>query len=237
VDVQHTLRGGGRGVTGGGGRLRGALVVGQLSLAMVTLVAATLMIRSFLEAGRAELGFDTTRVLTARVYLAGTRYTPLAERAAFLGAATERVTALPGVRAAAVTSAIPGDDGGEPVNVEAEGAPRAPGDELAGEMFGVSAGLWSTLEAPLVAGRTFTAAEGADTAATAAVVGEELARRLWPGADAVGRRFRLSTESTTWFTVVGVARDLHFEEVGERTPQSACRCTSRPRACRTAPSR
>jgi predicted permease len=219
-DLQQTLRDGGRGASGGRSRLGGALVVGQISLALVLLVGATLMIRSFVEASRAELGFDTSRVLTARVYLAGQRYAPRAARAAFLDAAAERIGALPGVRAAAAANAIPGDDGGEPIDMEAEGAPRPRGGELTGGLFGGSPGLWEALGTPLVAGRTFTAREGADTAATVAVVSQALARRLWPGGGVVGRRFRISSEKGTWFTVVGVSRDLHFEEVGEATAQS-----------------
>jgi predicted permease len=219
-DVQQTLRDGGRGASGGRSRLRGALVVGQISLALVLLVGATLMIRSFVAASRAELGFDTSKVLTARIYLAGERYTPQAARAGFLNAASERIAALPGVRAAAATNAIPGDDGGEMIGVEAEGAPRPRGGELTGELFGGTPGLWDALGTPLVAGRAFTATEGADTAATAAVVSQALATRLWPGRGALGRRFRISTEKDVWFTVVGVSRDLHYEEVGEQTPES-----------------
>jgi predicted permease len=178
------------------------------------------MIRSFVAASRAELGFDTSRVLTARIYLAGERYTPRAARAGFLDAAVQRIAALPGVKAAAATNAIPGDDGGELIDLEAEGAPRAPGGELTGELFGGTPALWDALGTPLLAGRVFTAAEGADTAATSAVVSQSLARRLWPGRGALGRRFRMAQEKDVWFTVVGVARDLHYEEVGEETPQS-----------------
>jgi predicted permease len=219
-DVQQTLRDGGRGASGGRSRLRSVLVVGQLSLAMVLLVGATLMIRSFVAASRADLGFDTSRVLTARVYLAGDRYSPRAARAAFLNAAVERIGAIPGVQAAAATTAIPGDDGGEAVELEAEGAPRARGDELMGELFGGTAGFWSALATPLAAGRPFTAAETGDTAATVAIVSQELAKRLWPNGDAVGRRLRLSDEKGDWMTVVGIARNLHYEEVGEETPRS-----------------
>ncbi len=219
-DVQQTLRDGGRGASAGRSRLRGALVVGQISLALVLLVGATLMIRSFVAASRAELGFDTSKVLTARIYLAGDRYAPQAARVAFLEAAAQRIAALPGVKAAAATNAIPGDDGGEMIDVEAEGSPRPRGAEITGELFGGTPGLWDALGTPLVAGRAFTAAEGADTAATAAVVSQSLARRLWPGAAPLGRRFRIASEKGVWFTVVGVSRDLHYEEVGEETPES-----------------
>jgi predicted permease len=219
-DVQQTLRDGGRGASGGRSRLRSVLVVGQLSLALVLLVGATLMIRSFVAASRADLGFDTSHVLTARVYLAGDRYTPRASRAAFLNAAAERISAIPGVQAAAATNAIPGDDGGQPVELEAEGAPRARGDELTGELFGGTAGLWTALGTPLAAGRPFTAAESGDTAATAAIVSQELAKRLWPNGDAMGRRLRLADDGGEWLTVVGIARNLHYEEVGEATPRS-----------------
>jgi predicted permease len=219
-DVQQTLRDGGRGASAGRGRLRGSLVVGQISLALVLLVGATLMIRSFVAASRADLGFDTSKVLTARIYLAGERYSPRAARAGFLDAAAQRIAGLPGVRAAAATTAIPGDDGGETIVVEAEGSPRPRGAEVTGGLLGGTPGLWDALGTPLIAGRSFSAAEGADTAATAAVVSQALARRLWPGTGALGRRFRIASRKGEWFTVVGISRDLHYEEVGEETPQS-----------------
>jgi predicted permease len=221
-DLQVTLKSGGRTDAGTGGRLRGALVAGEIALAVMLLTSATLMARGFLSVSEADAGFDTRGVLTRRTYLAGPRYDSTAARAAYLAEALRRIEARPGVSHAAATSAIPTDDGGPLTRLEVEGrAPANPGDELLVSYFGDMPGLFDMLGTPLLAGRDFTAAEGAGVAPPVAVLNRTLAERLWPGESPLGRRVRLAEVSdTAWFTVVGVAPDLHYEEIGEETPQS-----------------
>jgi putative ABC transport system permease protein len=222
TDLQQTLKDGGRGTSGGGGnRLRGALVSGQVALSLVLLVSASLMMRSFLAVGSADSGFDPAPLLTARTYMAGDRYAGVDARADFLASGVDRLQGLPGVVAAAATSAIPTDDGGSKMPVVAEGQPRAAGDELIGSVIASTPGLFDALGTPLRAGRTFTARETADSASMVVIVNRELAAQLWPGAEPIGRRIRLPlVDSVAWLTVVGVAPDIVYDEFGESTAAS-----------------
>jgi hypothetical protein len=132
----------------------------------------------------------------------------------------ETLRELPGVSAAALTTATPGDDGGSSRQLVIDG--RTDADQTIGvQSIGISAGFFDTINLPLIAGRTFTEAEIQDPRAEIAIINRELARRLWPGESAVDRRigFRFNND-ITWLRVVGVAPDVHYEEIGEDTDQS-----------------
>jgi predicted permease len=218
-DLHDTLKQGGRSAAESGARtrFRSALVTAEIALALVLLVGAALMVQSFLRLQRADPGFATERMLSMRVTLAGDRYDPAAAKAAFWQGAAERLAALPGVEGATVTSSIPADDGGPTVNVVAADDVRADAEATVATLYGSTTGLYGTLGVPLVAGRDFTRGEAVDTAARVVIVGRTLAERLWPGRDATGRRLRLGDDA--WFTVIGVAPDLQYEEFGEETLQ------------------
>jgi predicted permease len=202
-------------------RLQAALVVGQIALCLALLVGANLMVRSFLALQGADSGFDERRVVSLRVYLPGDVYTPGEAKVAFFRRVTERLRGIPGVEAAAATSAIPADDAGAPVRVIADGWPVPAGHELSVQMVSVQPELFDALGVRLTAGRTFTAREEADPAAPVAIVNEALARRLWEGGDAVGRRLGLvDAGGTAWLGVVGIAPDVQYGEFGEQTSRS-----------------
>ncbi|HET6229023.1 MAG TPA: ABC transporter permease [Longimicrobiaceae bacterium] len=222
ADVQGALKEGGRAGEGAGaGRLRGALVAGEIALSLVLLVGAAFMVRSFLAVTSADAGFRTEGLLTLRTYLAGERYAPLAARAAFFDQAVRRVEALPGVERAVATGAIPGAEEGGAWPAAAEGQPVQPGDEPTVMRVPSTPGLLAVLGQRLVAGREFTAAENADSTAAVAIVGESVARRFWPKGGALGRRIRLGTDAEDpWLTVVGIAPDLHYGEFGKASPAS-----------------
>jgi predicted permease len=207
----ETLRSAGRGVIGGRGRARASLVIAEVGLAMVLLVSATLMVRSFLALQRADPGFSGSGLLSLRIVQAGDRYDDPVVRAEYYGQVSERLASVPGAVSAAATSAIPADDGGSGVQVLPEGTPE---DEALNAIAIISTrGLFETLKVELVSGRSFTEAEASDPEADVAVVGVRLAERLWPGEDATGRRVVLPEVGT--FRVIGVAPDLQYEEFGE----------------------
>ncbi len=219
-DLQSTLREDARNVsqTRVQNRWRNALVVVEISLAMILTVGAALMVQSFLRLQAASPGFETSNLLSFRVTLSGDRYDPLASKAQFFHAAAERLSAIPGVEAAAFTGAIPADDGGNHVGVLPEGDARSAEEAIVITEIADGRGLWNALGLQLSSGRDFTAQELADTSARVAIVGQHLARKLWPNADAVGRRIRLGEHL---FTVIGVAPDLQYEEFGEQTAQDS----------------
>ena len=222
-DIQSTLKSGGRTDVGAGGaRLRGVLVAGEIALAVMLLTAATMMTRGFLAVTAADAGFDMRGVLTMRTFLAGPRYDGMPARSAYLADAVRRLEEVPGVLHATATTAIPTDDGGPIAALDVEGrAPARTDDQLLVSYFGSTPGLFDVLGAPLLAGREFTAGEADGREAPVAVLNRALAERLWPGESPLGRRVRLAgVGDGAWFTVVGVAPDLVYEEFGEETPQS-----------------
>ena len=218
TDLKEASRGASLGRVGH--RLQAGLAVAQVAFCLALLVGANLMIRSFLELQRADLGFDTSRLLSAQVYLAGDQYNDLHARAAFYHRVVDTLAALPEAEAAALTTAVPGDDGGSPSRIVTDGR-TAEGDEVGVQTVGITGGLFDTLGLAVVDGRTFTASETSDPEARVALINKALADRLWPGQRAIDRQvgYRGATD-ITWFRVVGVAPDIHYEEVGEETEQS-----------------
>jgi predicted permease len=207
-DLVKDLKEGGRGVSlgRGGQRLQAALAVSQVALCFGLLVGADLMVRSFLAMQTADLGFDHRSILSARGYLAGDAYDEVPVRAAFYRQAVTRLSQLPGVTAAAATTAIPGDDGGGTRRLVVDGR-TAETDEIGIHAIGITPSLFDTLGLPIVSGRTFTEREAETPGAGVAMLNQSLANRLWPGESAVGRRLT-SESSGAWYTVVGVVEDI-----------------------------
>jgi predicted permease len=178
---------------------------------MVLLVSASLMVRSFLALQSADPGFEDTHILSLRMVQAGDRYDDPEARAEYWRQVGEELGHLPGAVAAAATSAIPADDGGASVRLLPDGAPED--EALYVNAVASTQGLFETLGKDLLAGRDFTVEEVMDPEADVALVGERLARRLWPDQDPVGRRIVLPGNGT--FRIIGVAPDLQYEEFGE----------------------
>lgn len=217
-DLTGSLREGGRGTSPSSaqGRLRGALVVGELALATVLLIGAMLMVRSLLRLQSVEPGFDTAQVLTARVTAAGTRYDDEGARQRFFQQIAEGAATLPGAAKAAVVTRVPLAGGSSSSDFEVEGRPLSQGEQPSAEYRGISADYFEAIGMTLVRGRSTTPAEVA-AAAPVVVVNRTLAERFWPGEDPVGKRLRLSGP---WLTVVGVVPDVRLRSLDERaTPQ------------------
>lgn len=221
-NLVNDLKEGGRGLSLGrsGQRLQATLAIAQIALCFGLLVGANLMVRSFLAMQNADLGFDHRPLVSARGYLAGDAYDELATRGAFYGEAVRALSELPGVAAAAATTGIPGDDGGSPMRIVVDGR-TTEGDEIGVQTLGITADLFTTLGLPLVAGRTFTAEEVVTPESRVALINRGLAARLWPGESALDRRIGIRTsDDTLWLRIVGIAPDIHYEEIGEETEQS-----------------
>lgn len=221
-DLVNDLKEGGRGLSLGrsGQRLQATLAVAQIALCFGLLVGANLMVRSFLAMQTADLGFDHRPLVSTRAYLAGDAYDDLSARAAFYREAVRALSEIPGVAAAAATTSIPGDDGGTPMPMVVDGRTAA-GEEIGVQTIGITAELFTTLGLPIVAGRTFTGEEVVAPQSRVALVNRGLAERLWPGESALDRRIGIrGATDTLWLRIVGVAPDIHYEEIGEETEQS-----------------
>jgi putative ABC transport system permease protein len=221
-DLVNDLKDAGRGHSLGraGHRLQAALAISQVALCFGLLVGANLMVTSFMALQGADLGFDHRPILSARGYLAGDAYDDLKARSAFYQNVVRTLLTLPGVSAAAVTTSIPGDDGGADRRLVIDGR-ILESDEIEVQSVGVTAGLFDTIDLPILAGRDFTGEETQNPDANVALINQRLAERLWPGQSPLDRRigFR-SGEDTQWLRVIGVAPNVHYEEIGEDTDES-----------------
>ena len=211
LDVNGMLKEGGRGEGLGrrGHRLLGGFVVSQVAVALVLLVGAGLLIRSFVRLRAVDPGFRPDHVLTMRLTLPSSRYAEDGQVAAFYDELLRRAAALPGVRSAAAISNLPmgGDNASASFAIEGmnvpEGQPSPHGDSHV-----VSQDYFAALGVPLVKGRFFEAGDG-PLATPVAVIDQVLADRYWPAGDAIGHRMRLyfegSDDKPVWRTIVGVA--------------------------------
>jgi putative ABC transport system permease protein len=220
-DLVENLKEAGRRVAGAGrsGRVRSALVVGEMTLAVVLLTSSYLMVQSFMAMQDTSIGLDEEHLLSMRVSLAGDRYDEPRNRTEYFRAVTERLASLPGIEAATVTSGIPADDGGPPVSLLAEGDARSEQDALSATAVLSTSGFFEAIGSPLLTGREFTLEEMFDRDAEVVIIGRSLADRLWPGESPLGRRLRV-LELERDATVVGVAADLIYEEISEETERS-----------------
>jgi putative ABC transport system permease protein len=214
--VDH-LREGGRGGEGPRrGRVRRALVVTEVALALVLASGAALMVRSFARLQEGRLGFDPENVLTFRVMLPEERYDEARQRA-FVDDVVARITRLPGVQTAGAATFLPLSGWGGQRAFAVDGAPApAPGQEPSADFRTVAGDFLGALRTPLIQGRGFTARDRED-APLVAIVNQAFARRFLPGG-ALGRRIDMrivTSDVPRWREVVGVAADLRHRGLAE----------------------
>jgi len=207
-NLNALLKEGGR----GGGqrrRLRDALVVTEVALALALLTGAGLLIRSFWKLQQTDPGFNPERVLTASLTLPGARYGDAPKVASFHRQLLDRVTALPGVQSAGVTSDLPWTGYDENAGFTVEGKTFPPNDGPSARYHYVSSDYFRTIGVPLIAGRFFNADDRQD-AQLALLINRSMAERYWPGESAVGKRLTFSSQpkEKDWYTIVGVVGDV-----------------------------
>ncbi len=221
LNLQEALRDGARGSgqSGRRARLRNGLVVLEIAMALILLVGASLFVRSFLNLQHANPGFDTAPLLTLRVYMTGQTYASADQRVQRIDDIVRRIESLPQVEAAFASNFIPLGAGGGGGGVIIDGKAVAPGEEPFIFLAGTTPHLQKTMAVPLVKGRDFTDAEGMSRT-TVAVINETMAKKFWPDADPIGRRFKLAQgEPADWFTVIGVSPDIWRNNMDDDRPQ------------------
>jgi putative ABC transport system permease protein len=211
ADLNESLKQGGRGgESRKQGRVRGALVVAQVTLSVLLLIGAGLLIRSFHLLEQVAPGFHAPpeRVLTMNVALTGARYSDLRTLAAYWDQLLERVRALPGVEAASVALTLPPDRLDYTDSYEIEGKPLPPGTQTQPvPVQFVSHDYFKTLGVPLLSGRSFETQDRAGSPSVT-IIGEALARKHFQGEYAVGRRLRYGGRL---FEIIGVVGDVKYE--------------------------
>ena len=210
VDVQGALKEGARGDVGGArsgaGRLRSALVVAEVGLALMLLVGAAQTLSTYRRLALTDPGFRSDGVLTLSVTLPAADYPADSSVVQFYRTLEDRLAALPGVQAVGATTILPlswdEDFGG--VRVEGR-PPRRPEDVPRPRVRVVSPGYLAALQIPLLRGRGLGPDDAAG-AAPVAVVSAAAAKTLWPGEEPLGKRFRVWSDQ--WVEVVGVTADV-----------------------------
>jgi putative ABC transport system permease protein len=217
-DPKDALSEGGRGGSGGtrrAGRLRAALVVVEIALAVVLLAGAGLMVRSLTDLRRVPLGFNAEHVLTAGVVLHGAAYNNDTTAVGFFEQAEQRLASLPGVRAVGAISWLPLSGLRAASSFTVVGQPVPPlGQEPVGDFRAITPGYFAAMGIPIEDGRGLESTDRRG-GAEVAVISHTLARTFWPNGSPVGHE--LKYEWGGWHTarIVGVAGDVQRD--GPRT--------------------
>jgi len=217
---QALIRTRGAGASASTNRLRRVLLAVEVALALVLLTGAGLMVRTLARLTGTDAGFTPDHLLTAHLSVMGDRWTA-PRRMAFAGQALARAGALPGVtRIAAVSAlAIDGSDWNSVFVGENKPLPPRREDLPSSAFTLVTPAYFETMGTPLVRGRAFDASDAAP-GTNHIIINETLARTIWPGEDPIGKRLKQGWPEwqTPWREVVGVAHDVKFQGVTERTP-------------------
>ena len=208
LDLNEVLKEGGRNTGGGAGhRLRSALVMTEIALAVVLLVGAGLMMKSLLRLLQANVGFNPQNVLTMTVVLPPGKYNDAARQVGFHDQLKERVQSLPGVNGVGTVDNLP-LQGGNTTRFNVEGDPiPPPGQEIEANFRVVNESYFQTLGVPLIAGRMFDERDKAD-APGVVIIGKSLADRVFAGRDPIGRRLVYTSVKSTPDLIVGVVGDV-----------------------------
>lgn len=196
-------------VGGGQARLRSLLVIGEIAFALVLLTGAGLMIKSFLRLRGADKGYDASNVMTMVVDLPAARYPDPPRQRVFHNRVLEELLHIPGVRRGAAVSFRPMGSVGMMGDFAVEGTTPFPRGYSVDKML-VSPGYFGSMGIRVLEGRDFAAGDDA-SAPGAVIVSESIARRIWPGESAVGKRVSMDIEHPTpssWISVVGVVNDV-----------------------------
>jgi putative ABC transport system permease protein len=230
IDIHSTLKEAGRSSGGSSGGLRDVLVVAEVSLAIVLLLAAGLLIRSFNALQRVDPGFRVQGLLTAQISLPQARYPKPESRAGMLRDLTARIAGLPGVRSADAASTLPIVNG-MASGFSIEGRPAAvSGSQNFALWRAITPGYFQTMGVRMQRGRMFTEQ---DTPASeyVAIINERMAHMYFANEDPIGKRIKWSKDPASkepWRTIVGISSEVRSFQMGAKpTPEMFAPVTQR----------
>ena len=237
TNVNDVLKEGGRGNAGGGRTrwLTGTMVVVEVALTLVLLVGAGLMVRSFLNLYRMDIGIRTDRLMTMMLQLSGDKYRKPEARRAFFERLEPRLAGIPGVEEAAITTSIPPFGAGAR-RIEVDGRPAQKFDDAPqAASVTISPSFFDAAGVAVVRGRGLTDADGA-TGAENVVINQRMADQLFRGEDPIGRRVRFmqppqapgqqpppgqpAPEPPVWRTIVGIVPTIRHSPPQDAEPAS-----------------
>ena len=214
ADLVSALRTGGHGITGTtANRGRRTLVVAQVALAIAVVAAAGLLVRSVLRLQSIDLGMPADRLVLLDLYLPPANFGERHQHELFLDQAIAELEALPGMAAVTPVNVLPFLDRGWDVpRITAEGqSAEQAGANPSLNLESIHPGYFDTFQIPILRGRAFTSADRQDSPEVA-IVSEDVAARLWPQQDPLGKRLKMAPVASrgTWRTVVGVAAPTRY---------------------------
>jgi putative ABC transport system permease protein len=209
--VSEALKEGGRSATAGGARqrLRSMFVVMELAVALVLLVGAGLLIKTFWNLRSVESGFNPDHLLTMRLVLPDTRYKEVATQKHFRNQMLAGINSLPGVQAAIVSELpLTGDSLNHEFLIDNR-PPIAPGDEPSLETRSIMGDYFKVMQIPLLMGRDFGSQDFVENAPLVGIANEEMVRQYFQNENPLGKRVRWArSEEIRWITIVGVVGDV-----------------------------
>lgn len=223
LNLNDSLKEGGKSEAGhasGSRRLRNALVVSEIALAVVLLASAGLLIRSFVRLQQVDRGFTTDNVLTMVIRLPEARYPEDPQLVQFFSQALERVRQLPGVREAGMVNFLPLYGGlGSNTAFKILGQPEPPPGQAPGTDVRVAdSGYFGTMGIPLLRGRNFSDAEQRE-AKQVILINEALARKHFPNQDPIGQRLDVAMfAEPTPAEIIGIVGNVRYDSLTDEAP-------------------
>ncbi|MDP9100059.1 MAG: ABC transporter permease, partial [Verrucomicrobiota bacterium] len=221
------LKEGGRTGAGGmkGQRMRNSLVIAEVALALVLLIGAGLMMRSFMYLQKTDIGMDPSRTLTFRVGLPELQFPETEIAARFFEQLIPKLSNSPGVESAGATTSLPasGNIGTSAFVLEGEAEPKQLQDARQLRQLTITPGYFQTARIPLMRGRDFSVADSKD-APRVAVIDEDGARAWFPNQDPIGHQLRTLSgagDPPKWATIVGVVRPVIYDRLTNHRPMPA----------------
>ena len=220
-DLTNSLKDTGRGSSGIRNRLRSGLVVSEIAMTLILLVCAGLLIKTVLRITKVDKGFNSDNILTMKIGLPVARYPESVDWVRFYQQTTERIAAIPGVKAAAITSVMPLTSNFDGRGLAVEDHPRPRGEEIGADLYVITPGYLNAMEIPLLKGRPLTEGDR-EKSQKVALINNSMAQTLWPGTDPLGRRIRFAgddgSEAQGWRTIVGVVNDVSQYALDKKPP-------------------
>lgn len=216
TDLVQSLKEGSRGTSGGTGlRIRSALVVFQVALALVLAIAAGLLVRSFRELLKVDAGFNPQSVLSFTLSLPSARYGQVPRITALFDDLLRRFHAIPGVVAAGIAENVPMGGTADSSGIRIPDKPRKDPKELRMAQYTIaSPGYFAAVGTPLLRGRAFLESDTADSPPVV-IISKALAEKFWRGEDPIGRQMGLGSPIYPLMTIVGIVADVKHASLSE----------------------
>jgi putative ABC transport system permease protein len=217
-DLNDALKEGARGSSSSSRVVRNLFVVAEMALALVLLVGAGLMLRSFAQLHQVKTGFDAENVLTMRVQLPAAKYGQPQQRADFFKRAEDRLATLPGVKSVGAISYLPLTGLATSTSFNLATKPLPPSESPGTEVRPITPGYFNAMGIPLLKGRAFDERDGANSRVV--IINETLARKFFPGQDPIGQQLIVSWEPEVADEIIGIVGDIK-ETALEQEPNPA----------------